>query len=113
MNVSVKLKSEHPAKPAGLSAEASAHWDEILPEVEKKCILYKFHDTPMAILCESFAMYDKMRVIYRGSLLSKDAHGRFVKTSYKRHLIIALRAYNRQRRMFHLEPLPIPRVRRY
>ena len=111
MTVTATLKSEPPAKPAGLSAEASAHWDEIMPEVAQKCVLYKFHDTPLAILCESFAMYEKLRVIYRESFLSKDEQGRFVKMPFKRHMIIALRAYNRHRKMFHLKPLPIPRVR--
>jgi len=65
MIVPPKLKSERPTKPAGLSAEASAHWDAIMPEVEQKCILYGFHDTLMEILCESFAIYEKCRVVYR------------------------------------------------
>ena len=111
MIVPAKLKSERPAKPAGLSAEASAHWDAIMPEVEQKCILYGFHDTLMEILCESFAIYERCRAAYRESFLSKDGQGKFVKTPYKRQMIIALRYYNRQRAVFHLKPLSIPRIR--
>jgi phage terminase small subunit len=111
MIVPAKLKSETPTKPSGLSAEASAHWDEILPEVEQRCILYKLHGSLLEILCESFAMYERLRVIYRDSFLSKDANGKFIKTPYKRYMIIALRTYNQQRQNFHLKPLPVPRVR--
>ena len=106
-----KLIIGRPPKPAGITEEASKHWDEILPEVEQKCILYKLHGSLLAILCESFAMYERLRVVYRDSFLSKDAYGKFVKTPYKRHMIIALRTYNQQRKNFHLKPLQIPRIR--
>jgi len=111
MIVSKKTENGPLEKPKRLSAEASKHWDEIMPEVEQKCVLFKLHETLLEMLCESFAMYDKMRVIYRESFLSKDATGKFIKVPYKRHLITALRAYNRQRKLFHLKPLPLPRVR--
>ena len=111
MIVQQRIENEPLDKPTTLSEEASKHWDEILPEVEQKCILYKLHGSLLAILCESFAMYERLRVVYRDSFLSKDAYGKFVKTPYKRHMIIALRTYNQQRKNFHLKPLQIPRIR--
>jgi|GEM_PF-1519280 phage terminase small subunit len=108
-----KLIIGRPPKPAGITEEASKHWDEIIDEVDQKSVLRELHGPLLVALCESYVIYDKLRAIYRESLLCKDAKGRFAKTPFKRHMVIALRAYNRQRKNFHLKPLRVPRVRRY
>lgn len=99
-----------PEKPEGLSPAASAHWDEIVPELTRLDLLSPVHIGALVMLCESFARWTAARDIRKAEgVLGTNSQGR-VRHPAAAEESSALKDYHRLALEFGLTPSAEQRV---
>jgi P27 family predicted phage terminase small subunit len=112
VNVGPAFRRVAPAKPDGLSAAASEHWDEIVPELTRLDLLSPVHVGALVMLCEAFARWTTARDIRAvEGVLGENSQGR-VRHPAAAEESSALKDYHRLALEFGLTPSAEQRVGR-
>lgn len=110
VNVGPAFRRIAPSKPADLSDVASAHWDEIVPELVRLDLLSPVHIGALVMLCESFARWHAARAIrVDEGVLGHNSQGR-VRHPAAAEESSALKDYHRLSLEFGLTPSAEQRV---
>lgn len=110
VNAGPAFRRVPPAKPEGMSDAASAHWDEIVPELTRLDLLSPVHVGALLMLCESFARWQSARDIRASEgVLGENSQGR-VRHPAAAEESSALKDYHRLALEFGLTPSAEQRV---